>query len=581
MITLKEHNIKPYEELCRMLEEQDKVAYVSATGTGKSYVIGKYIEDHNLIDDTVILVPYLPIKRSWKKLLPQIKVYTYQGLHMDRSIIAGCRLLVCDEMHHMGAKEWGNACENLFSGFGGKIIGTTATPVRFLDNQRNISDEFFGGNQVSGLTLPEAVSQGVLPSFEYITALYDLPKRLKKRKTDKPYTENLYAQLDMMSSKYSFQEILKKHLQGEENIKVAVFVNHIFEIGNVETMCKAVFPEAHHFVAHSKMQRHQVELTIKDFESTAGICFLYTVNILNEGVHIDGVDSVVMFRKTMSPIIYLQQIGRALSSNNADKRIKVFDFVANHCNLNAYMKSGCSVIGWIKNSITDPDRQIVISDYAIEELELLEKLNASIIMVWTKQEDEIIAEHYGNEDGLDKIAELLPWRTRIAIMNRAGILGCTTDKRHDYGDEFYNDIRRYFPEEGGTEILLKMYPGCKKSSLSTIASKLGVRKKSTPPNWTEKEDGILKAHPDATMSEWRELLPNRTPRAINRRRGILGLVVPRERHIWPDNTDEIMMKHRHLTANELKKAFFPDISKEAIQVKRVKIGAEFQKDIDL
>ena len=28
MITLKEHNIKPYEELCRMLETQDKVALI-------------------------------------------------------------------------------------------------------------------------------------------------------------------------------------------------------------------------------------------------------------------------------------------------------------------------------------------------------------------------------------------------------------------------------------------------------------------------------------------------------------------------------------------------------------------------
>ncbi|MDE6141908.1 MAG: hypothetical protein K2G03_04835, partial [Bacilli bacterium] len=40
-------------------------------------------------------------------------------------------------------------------------------------------------------------------------------------------------------------------------------------------------------------------------------------------------DGILMFRKTMSPIIYLQQIGRALSFSSRKKQIKIFDFVDN------------------------------------------------------------------------------------------------------------------------------------------------------------------------------------------------------------------------------------------------------------
>ena len=36
--------------------------------------------------------------------------------------------------------------------------------------------------------------------------------------------------------------------------------------------------------------------------------------MLNEGVHVEGISGVILFRPTMSPIIYKQQIGRALTA---------------------------------------------------------------------------------------------------------------------------------------------------------------------------------------------------------------------------------------------------------------------------
>lgn len=59
---------------------------------------------------------------------------------------------------------------------------------------------------------------------------------------------------------------------------------------------------------------------------------LLTINMLNEGVHVDGICGVILFRPTISPIIYKQQIGRALSAN-ARREPLILDIVANVYNL--------------------------------------------------------------------------------------------------------------------------------------------------------------------------------------------------------------------------------------------------------
>ena len=37
---------------------------------------------------------------------------------------------------------------------------------------------------------------------------------------------------------------------------------------------------------------------------------IISVNMLGEGVHVDGVNFIVMLRRTQSPTVYFQQIGR-------------------------------------------------------------------------------------------------------------------------------------------------------------------------------------------------------------------------------------------------------------------------------
>ena len=52
--------------------------------------------------------------------------------------------------------------------------------------------------------------------------------------------------------------------------------------------------------------------------------------MLNEGVHVEGVDGVVLLRPTVSPTLYLQQVGRALATGRGKgKQPVIFDIVNN------------------------------------------------------------------------------------------------------------------------------------------------------------------------------------------------------------------------------------------------------------
>lgn len=55
---------------------------------------------------------------------------------------------------------------------------------------------------------------------------------------------------------------------------------------------------------------------------------LFAIDMLNEGLHIDDVTGVILLRPTISPIIFYQQIGRAINSSDIKKPI-IFDLVNN------------------------------------------------------------------------------------------------------------------------------------------------------------------------------------------------------------------------------------------------------------
>jgi hypothetical protein len=114
---------------------------------------------------------------------------------------------------------------------------------------------------------------------------------------------------------------------------------------------------------------------------------LYCIDMLNEGVHIEDISGVILLRPTVSPIIYKQQIGRALSASKTTTPV-IFDIVMNIDNLYS--------IGTIQDEMQvvmtyyherGLDNEIVNSRFKVygevkDCVELFEKLNDTLTASW-------------------------------------------------------------------------------------------------------------------------------------------------------------------------------------------------------
>jgi len=93
---------------------------------------------------------------------------------------------------------------------------------------------------------------------------------------------------------------------------------------------EAGFTVASTCIMHSNLTDGEQREQMRQFESNKddGIRLMFSVNMLNEGIHVPNVNAVLMLRTTSSRIIYLQQMGRCLTAANVEKPL-VLDMVDN------------------------------------------------------------------------------------------------------------------------------------------------------------------------------------------------------------------------------------------------------------
>ena len=58
--------------------------------------------------------------------------------------------------------------------------------------------------------------------------------------------------------------------------------------------------------------------------------YIFSVDILNEGVDIVEVNQVIMLRPTQSPIVFIQQLGRGLRKAEGKEYVVILDFIGNY-----------------------------------------------------------------------------------------------------------------------------------------------------------------------------------------------------------------------------------------------------------
>ena len=191
-ISLFRHNEEAYIAARSMLEETGKAAIVHPTGTGKSFIGFKLCEDFP--NSTVCwLSPSEYIFKTQIENLKavsggyapeNVKFFTYAKLmNMSEAELEEIApdYVVLDEFHRCGAEMWGKGVDNLLKMYPeAKILGLSATAVRYLDNQRDMSDELFDGNVASEMTLGEAIVRGILNPPKYVLSVFSYQKDLEK-----------------------------------------------------------------------------------------------------------------------------------------------------------------------------------------------------------------------------------------------------------------------------------------------------------------------------------------------------------------------------------------------------------------
>ncbi len=357
MIELFEHNRIAYESAVSMLAETGKAAVVHPTGTGKSFIGFKLCEDNS--NKTVLWLS--PSEYIFKTQLENLKVaggdeprnirfYTYAKLmNMSEEEIAEIRptLCVCDEFHRAGASQWQLGVQRFLKLFPDvPILGLTATAIRYLDDQRDMAEELFDGNIASEMTLGEAIVRGILNPPKYVTTVYAYSKDLErfaqrakrlrnKSQRDKAeqYLETLRRALEMADG---LDVVFDKHMTDRTGKYIVFCANkeHMDEMmEKTGEWFRRVDEHPHVYSVYS--DDPGASRSFKAFKADndeTHLRLLYCIDALNEGIHVENVSGVILLRPTVSPIIYKQQIGRALSASKSKEPV-IFDIVNNFAGL--------------------------------------------------------------------------------------------------------------------------------------------------------------------------------------------------------------------------------------------------------
>lgn len=358
MIELYQHNKEAYDNVLKSFETTNKTCVIHPTGTGKSFIALKWLYENKnkkclfLTSTEVIIDQFIRyIGKSGLTLddFPNLEIKTYHSLN-DNNNNYDC--IVLDEFHRCGAPIWGKEVNKILNNNKtAKVLGISATPIRYLDNGRDMSEEIFEGNISSKMSLAQAIARGILPVPIYINCIYSFKEDIEKiqKKIDKC--------LDI-KAKTTLQNRLDKAKEQLENV-----------VG-LEDIFYKYFPKSGKFVVFCKDKQHMRQMqeeakkwfskinkninigevcydipeannkyTIDRFNNAKSddINLLFSVDMLIEGLHIEETKGVIMLRPTMSLIIYLQQLGRGLSTckgtpyifdivNNSDAFYAIYDF---------------------------------------------------------------------------------------------------------------------------------------------------------------------------------------------------------------------------------------------------------------
>ena len=410
-IKLYDHNKEAYEKVRKHFENSNKTCVIHPTGTGKSFISLKFLFD-NKDKKCLFMAPTDAIVQQIKTHIEDLGLTLDDFPNLEFCLYASGEkvknnkydYIVFDEFHRIGADVWGsNVNELLENNKDAKILGVSATPIRYLDDNRDMSKEIFNGDVASHLTLAEAIVKKILPTPNYIGSIISLQSDIDKiqkqidnyvnKEEAKEYQKILDKAKKMLENSDGLDVIFNKHIQNK-NGKFIVFCRNYDHMIEMEEKCKDWFKKVNPNIEISDVYANRGKeinkSSIKTFEenNNDSIKLLFSIEMLNEGLHVKDIDGVIMFRPTESPIIYLQQLGRALSVGH-NKHPLVFDIVNNFSSLDYIRNLKIEVEKLINDIlIENPDYDDADELYEILDTFNIIEQNQNIIRILERLENE-------------------------------------------------------------------------------------------------------------------------------------------------------------------------------------------------
>lgn len=368
---LQKHQQDAYKSVKKAYETRNKASVVIPTGCGKSFIALQLMADNkdkrilfmaptNAIKNQMYnyIAKYIaneePTSERTSRMIadeyfPNLKIMLYPSLlkvKEEQMEKLNADIIIMDELHRTGADKWGQRINTLLEkNSNAQILGLTATPDRMDD--KNVVDELFEGNVDYELTLVDALKNGIVKAPTYVKCDYTLGEYLEGIRTaiancnDEQKKKELQDRYDKMrkivDQADGIPELFAKNIKKKDG-KYIIFCKDKEHMDELMVKAKEWFgevdtePELYSVYSGEGYSEKDNKESIKRFENSKSehIKLLFSIEMLNEGLHVEDISGVIMARPTDSRIIYLQQLGRALSSDISRDKTIVFDLVNNY-----------------------------------------------------------------------------------------------------------------------------------------------------------------------------------------------------------------------------------------------------------
>lgn len=339
---------------------EDRALLISATGTGKTYASAFAMRELRF-KRVLFLVHRGQLARQTKKSYEKVFAKsvsmglvgagyheynadyvfaTVQTLNRDEHLLQYAEdtfdCIILDEAHHVPAGTY----QKIMKHFTPRLwLGMTATPDKRDDNVegRNVY-EIFNYQIAYEIRLQQAMEENLLCPFHYfgITDLSIIDDEASGRDFSMLTGDERVKHIIEQADYYGYSG---------DKVKGLIFCSSIRETEELSAKFnQAINPVTGQYFrtialngSASEQERQNAfeRLAMNEDEATIDtqpLDYIFSVEILNEGVDIVEVNQVIMLRRTQSPIVFIQQLGRGLRKTEGKEYVVILDFIGNYKN---------------------------------------------------------------------------------------------------------------------------------------------------------------------------------------------------------------------------------------------------------